>query len=149
MRIKDFLNEFEADRAALPGVEKETLAKLRNKTIVISGGELARCLCYAFLYNNEAKRLGIKVILLGESRNAMASYHSELLLRDDFDFVDYNSASEISSLSCSSSDNMSSSYVTISSCDVSVAEHMNIGSKHITNVLLVLNFDATDEPQYL
>ena len=27
----------------------------------------------------------------------MASYHSELLLRDDFDFVDYNSASEISS----------------------------------------------------
>ena len=28
MRIKDFLNEFEADRAALPGVEKETLAKL-------------------------------------------------------------------------------------------------------------------------
>ena len=97
MRIKDFLNEFEADRAALPGVEKETLAKLRNKTIVISGGELARCLCYAFLYNNEAKRLGIKVILLGKSRNAMASYHSELLLRDDFDFVDYNSASEISS----------------------------------------------------
>lgn len=97
MRIKDFLNEFEADRAALPGVEKETLAKLRNKTIVISGGELARCLCYAFLYNNEAKRLGIKVILLGKSRNAMASYHSELMLRDDFDFVDYNSASEISS----------------------------------------------------
>ncbi len=97
MRIKDFLNEFEADRAALPGVEKETLAKLRNKTIVISGGELARCLCYAFLYNNEAKRLGIKVILLGKSRTAMASYHSELLLRDDFDFVDYNSASEISS----------------------------------------------------
>lgn len=45
MRIKDFLNEFEADRAALPGVEKETLAKLRNKTIVISGGELSRCLC--------------------------------------------------------------------------------------------------------
>ena len=43
MRIKDFFNEFEADRAALPGVEKETLAKLRNKTIVISGGELARC----------------------------------------------------------------------------------------------------------
>ena len=39
MRIKDFLNEFEADRAALPGVEKETLAKLRNKTIVISGGQ--------------------------------------------------------------------------------------------------------------
>ena len=27
MRIKDFLNEFEADRAALPGVEKETLAR--------------------------------------------------------------------------------------------------------------------------
>ncbi len=40
MRIKDFLNEFEVDRAALPGVEKEVLAKLRNKTIVISGGEL-------------------------------------------------------------------------------------------------------------
>ena len=72
MRIKDFLNEFEADRAALPGVEKETLAKLRNKTIVISGGELARCLCYAFLYNNEAKRLEIKVIF---SANHATQWH--------------------------------------------------------------------------
>ena len=34
MRIKDFLNEFEADRAALPGVEKETLAKLRNLSLI-------------------------------------------------------------------------------------------------------------------
>ena len=48
MRIKDFLNEFEADRAALPGVEKETLAKLRNKTIVISGGELASVFAMPF-----------------------------------------------------------------------------------------------------
>lgn len=72
MRIKDFLNEFEADRAALPGVEKETLAKLRNKTIVISGGELARCLCYALLYNNEAKRLGIK---LSFSANHATQWH--------------------------------------------------------------------------
>ena len=54
MRIKDFLNEFEADRAALPGVEKETLAQSSEEqsNCHLSGGELARCLCYAFLYDN-------------------------------------------------------------------------------------------------
>ncbi len=31
MRIKDFLNEFEADRAALPGVEKRNSCKAQEQ----------------------------------------------------------------------------------------------------------------------
>lgn len=95
MRIKDFLNEFEADRSALPGVEKDIISKLKGKTVLLSGGELARCLCYAFLYLNESARLNIKVVLTGKSKSSLSGYHSELLLRNDFDFVDYNSVSEI------------------------------------------------------
>ena len=33
--IKNKLNEFQADWAAMPQVEKEQLAKLRNKTILV------------------------------------------------------------------------------------------------------------------
>ncbi len=95
MLIKDMLNEFEADWAAMPAVENEKLSELKNKTFVISGHKIARCFCYALLYLNESKKLKNKVILLGESRDSLKDYHSGLLLRNDFDFIDYNSISEI------------------------------------------------------
>lgn len=95
MYIKDKLNEFEADWAAMPAVEKEKLAQLKNKTILICGHEIARCLCYALLYLNETQKLKIKVILAGKSKDALADYNSEFLLRDDFDFVNFNSLSEL------------------------------------------------------
>lgn len=60
--IKTKLNEFEADWAAMPVIEKDELNKLKNKTILISGHSIARCLCYALLYQNEAKALNIRVI---------------------------------------------------------------------------------------
>ena len=95
MYIKDKLNEFEADWAAMPTVEKEKLAQLKNKTILICGHEIARCLCYALLYLNETQKLRIKVILSGENNEALTDYNSEFLLRNDFDFVDFNSLSEL------------------------------------------------------
>lgn len=96
MQVKDILNEFEADWAAMPTVEGEKLDKLRNKTFVICGHKLARCLCYALLYLNETKKLRAKVILAGKSREqAMKDYNSELLIRNDFEFVDFNSVSEL------------------------------------------------------
>ncbi len=55
--IKNKLNQFEADWAAMPQVKKEELAKLKNKTILISGQGIARCLCIALLYLNDAKKL--------------------------------------------------------------------------------------------
>ncbi len=58
--IKNKLNQFEADWAAMPQVEKEELAKLKNKTILISGQGIARCLCIALLYLNDAKKLELK-----------------------------------------------------------------------------------------
>ena len=98
MYIKDKLNEFEADWAAMPTVEKDKLAQLKNKTILICGHEIARCLCYALLYLNETQKLRINVILAGENNEALADYNSEFLLRNDFDFVTFNSLSEIKSV---------------------------------------------------
>lgn len=98
MHIKDILNEFETDWAAMSFVEKEKLTMLRNKNIVIYGHELARCLCYALLYQNETKNLNIKITLTGKSRICLKDYHSELLIRDDFEFIDFNSISELSNI---------------------------------------------------
>ena len=93
--IKTKLNEFEADWAAMPVIEKDELKKLKNKTILISGHSIARCLCYALLYQNEAKALNIRVIFSDIDNGRIKELFSELVLRDDFDFVDYNSLSEI------------------------------------------------------
>ena len=93
--IKNKLNEFEADWAAMPQLEKEQLQKLRNKTILISGHTIARCLCYALLYQNETRNLGINVIFSDFDTSQISDIYSELVLRDDFEFVDYNSLSKI------------------------------------------------------
>lgn len=95
MQIKDILNEFQADWAAMPTVEKNILNKLKNKSFLICGREIARCLCYALLYLNETQKLHIKVCFTGENKSALADFNKELLLRNDFDFVGFNSLSEI------------------------------------------------------
>ncbi len=96
MQIKDILNEFETDWAAMPSVENEKFDLIKNKTFVISGHKLARCFCYALLYLNDTKKLNTKVIFIAESRESLSDFNSLIFLRDDFDFIDYNSASEIS-----------------------------------------------------
>ena len=93
--IKNKLNEFEADWAALPQVEKDELLKLKNKTILISGHSIARCLCYALLYQNDDKALNNRVIFSDIDNSELKPLSAELALRGDFDFVDYNSLSEI------------------------------------------------------
>lgn len=95
MTIKENLNEFEADWAAMPAVESEKLNMLKNKSVVIYGYELARCFCTALLYLNETKALNTKVMAVAESRDCLNSFSPDLLLRDDFDFIDFNSVSEI------------------------------------------------------
>lgn len=96
MQIKDILNEFQADWAAMPTVEKEILEKIKNKTFLICGHEIARCLCYALLYLNETKNLKVKVIFTAETKSALFDFNAELLLRNDFEFVYFNSLSELS-----------------------------------------------------
>lgn len=93
--IKSKLNEFEADWAALPQVEKDELQKLKNKTILISGHSIARCLCYALLYQNETRGLNIRVIFSDTDNSRIREDFAGLVLRDDFDFVEYDSLSEI------------------------------------------------------
>ena len=93
--IKNKLNEFQADWAAMPQVEKEQLAKLRNKTILVSGHALARCLCYALLYQNETRKLNIKVIFAMRDRKEFGDLYAELILRDDLNLIDYSSFEEL------------------------------------------------------
>lgn len=95
MQIKDILNEFQADWAAMPSIEKNIIDKIRNKSFLICGSELARCLCYALLYLNETKGLNTRVIFCGESSDAISDFNKELLVRDDFDFVLFNSLEEL------------------------------------------------------
>ena len=93
--MKNKLTDFQADWAAMPQVEKEQILKLKNKTIVVSGHSLARCLCYALIYQNETRSLGCKIVLAARDKSLIDEMFAELILRDDFDFVDYNSISEI------------------------------------------------------
>lgn len=95
MQIKDILNEFETDWAAMPTVENDKLQSIKNKTFVISGHKLARCLCYALLYLNDAKKLNIKIIFTAKSKECLSDFNSLIFLRNDFDFIDFNSVSEI------------------------------------------------------
>lgn len=98
MKIKEILNEAEADWAALPLVEKNLIVKnLKNKTIVICGKGLARCFVYALLYQNDAKNLNIRVILTGDNKEiAMSGLSHELFLRDDFEFMSFDLLTELS-----------------------------------------------------
>lgn len=98
MKIKDRLNEFEADWAAVPTVEKETLLKLKNKTILICGHKLARCLCYTLLYLNETQKLNCKVILCGNSDKLPNDCFADILLRNDFEYLSFNSESELKNI---------------------------------------------------
>lgn len=98
MKIKDKLNEFEADWAAVPTVEKDIFAKLKNKKIMICGHKLARCLCYSLLYLNETQNLNTKVVLCGKENRISDDYYKDILLRNDFDYVDFNSINELSNV---------------------------------------------------
>ena len=89
--LKNRLNEFEADWAAIPQEEKEKLAKLKNKTILVSGQNLARCLCYALIYQSESKGLNVKVVFFGDSRN----FYPECTESEFFTSVDNNSIKEL------------------------------------------------------
>ena len=93
--MKNKLTDFQADWAAMPQVEKEQILKLKNKTIVVSGHSLARCLCYALIYQNETRNISCKVVLCAQDKSLIDDLYPELILREDFDFVDFNSVSEI------------------------------------------------------
>ncbi len=100
MKLKDRLNEFEADWCAVPNIEKNQLDYLKNKTIAIYGHKLARCLCYSLLYLNETKGLNTKVILVDFEKKLPKNYYADLILRNDFDYCDFNSVSGLNKLDC-------------------------------------------------
>ena len=93
--MKNFLDEFQLDWASMPTVEKDVLLKLKNKTFVIYGHELARCFSYSLLYLNDTLKLNTKVILTGISQEAIKSFNADILKRKDFTFLSFDSLSKI------------------------------------------------------
>ncbi len=85
------LNEFQADWAAMPQVEKEKLEKLNNKTILVSGHSLARCLCYALIYQSERQKRQIRVIYAGDTDG----FDKGCTASEYFQAVDFDSLEEI------------------------------------------------------
>ena len=85
------LNEFQADWAAMPQVEKEKLEKLNNKTILVSGHSLARCLCYALIYQSERQKGQIRVIYAGDTDG----FDKGCTASEYFQAVDFDSLEEI------------------------------------------------------
>lgn len=95
MQIKELLDEFQCDWAAMPTVEKEKLNILKNKTFVVYGHELARCFCYALSYLNETINLNAKIILTGSFENCTKDYLPKVLQEDSFSFINFASLSKI------------------------------------------------------
>ena len=85
------LNEFEADWAAMPQVEKEKLQKLHHMTILVSGHSLARCLCYALIYQSERKNRRTRVICAGNTDG----FDKGCTASEYFQAVDFDSLEEI------------------------------------------------------
>ena len=90
------LNEFQADWAAMPQVEKEQLDRLRHKTILVSGHALARCLCYALVYQSEKKGRDFRVVYAGDSTD----FSPECRESEYFTAVDFDSLIEINGIDC-------------------------------------------------
>lgn len=88
MLMKEFLNEFEFDWASIPVLpEKFDFSPLKNKTILLSGHDAVRCFAYALLLFNDTKKLGVNVIVTGETTRTLKNYHPYILERPDFKFV--------------------------------------------------------------
>ena len=90
------LSQFEADWAAMPQVEKELLQKLHHKTILVSGHALARCLCYALIYQSEHKGRDIHVICAGDC----ADFYRECRESRYFRSLNFDSLSELNEIDC-------------------------------------------------
>ena len=88
------LNEFEADWAAMPQVEKEKLQKLHHMTILVSGHSLARCLCYALVWQSERQGRDIHVLYAGDSTDFYPACRESTYFRT----IDFNSIAELNNI---------------------------------------------------
>ena len=95
--MKYKLDEFQADWAEMPRIDRKLIDHLKNKTVLVSGRNLARCLCYALLYQNELRPLNIRVIFFGD-KSVFGDHFTSLTANEHFLFVDNDSLAEIKQL---------------------------------------------------
>ena len=94
MLIKEIINDFELDWSSMPYSDENQINKLKNKTILICGQNLARCICYALLYQNENKKLNSKIILC----NTDGVIYNKASECNNFDCISYDSFNELSAI---------------------------------------------------
>lgn len=94
MLIKNILDDFELDWSSMPYADENQIKKLKNKTILICGQNLACCICYALLYQNESKKLNSKIILC-RTDGVIYNKASEC---SNFDCISYDSFNELSDI---------------------------------------------------
>lgn len=92
MLIKNILDDFELDWSSMPYADENQIKKLKNKTILVCGRNLARCICYALLYQNECKKLNSKIILY----NTDGGIYNKASECDNFVCIDCNSFESLS-----------------------------------------------------
>lgn len=82
MEIKELLSEYELDWATFPATQKKlSFNKLKNKTILVAGGEFffARSIVYSFLAANDIQGLNMRIILIGDNTSQISGALAQLL----------------------------------------------------------------------
>lgn len=101
MLMKDVLNVFQSDWASTPALKYEdsnfdiNLNNLKDKTLLISGKDMALCFAYTVLNLNDKKNLNAKVILAPTCSELGDKIIDEVLQRDDFIFTEFDRIGDI------------------------------------------------------
>ena len=101
MLMKDVLNVFQSDWASTPALKYEdsnfdiNLNNLKDKTVLISGKDMALCFAYTILNLNDKKNLNAKVILAPTCSDFGNKIPDGVLQRDDFIFTEFERSGEI------------------------------------------------------
>lgn len=101
MLMKDVLNVFQSDWASTPALKYEdsdfdiNLNNLKDKTLLISGKEVALCFAYTILNLNDKKGLNANVILASTCCDIENKIIKEVLQRDDFTFTEIDRIGDI------------------------------------------------------
>ena len=84
MLMREVLNIFQADWASTPAMDELKPDCFKNKTVLISGHELALCLSFTLLMLNDRLKLGAKLVYASPDSGGDADIPEGLLERDDF-----------------------------------------------------------------
>ncbi|MBR1731618.1 MAG: NAD(P)-dependent oxidoreductase, partial [Ruminococcus sp.] len=95
MLMKEALTVFQADWAATPAMTELKPNCFKNKTVLVSGHEIARDLGYTLLMLNDKLNLNIKVVYAAAEAGTDADIPDGILERDDFIYCELSHVSAL------------------------------------------------------